>query len=271
MQKLPANRRFWELMGGIFLVMLAFALAVGGGDFVFAALLGLAGFYFLVRQFDKSARALPTDVRGRRPARAEGSAEDDELMRQPGMEQVYRHAIKAVERAGLSPAETQVLPVDIGLMVFSGDQDPAIYRSQPIPDDVDYVQPFVQLRLPRRAVGRLRFEILDSDRQVIFIHEDRHQLERGRNLISPAARLPIHDAQAMLGSWELRVSADGMLLAVHRFDWAESTNKVIRRQLSADGEISSEMRAMLSDNRLQGMSLDELLDAQEPEQKQQRR
>lgn len=270
MQKLPTNRRFWELMGGIFLVMLAFAIAAGGGSFLFSSVIGLFGFYLLVRQFDKTARALPAD-RQRRDSAPVGDLFEDELLRQPGMEQVYRHAVKAVERAGLSPAETQVLPVDIGLMVFSGDQEPTIFRAQPIPDDVDYVQPFVQLRLPRRAVGRVRFEILDSDRQVIFIHEDRHQLERGRNLISPAARLPIHDAQAMHGSWELRISADGTLLAAHRFDWVESTNKVIRRQLSADGEISSEMRAMLSDNRLQGMSLDELLEGQEREQRQQRR
>jgi hypothetical protein len=156
-------------------------------------------------------------------------------------------------------------------MAFSADQDPTISRTKPVLDDVDYIQPFVQLRLPTRAVGRVRFEILDSDGQTLFIHEDHHQLQRGRNLVTPSARLPIHDAHNMNDAWQLRVSADGVLLAVHQFGWQESTTKAIRRHLREDGELSNEVRAMLAESRLQKMSLDELLSDQQIEEQSQRR
>jgi hypothetical protein len=150
-------------------------------------------------------------------------------------------------------------------MAFSGDQEPIIYRTRPVLDDIDYLQPFVQLRLPTRARGRIRFEMIDSDGQTLFVHEEDHEFERGRNLVTPAARLPIHDAHALQGAWELRVSADGVLIADHRFEWEESTTKVIRRHLKEDGELSNEVRAMMAENRLQRMSLDELLEPQQPE------
>jgi hypothetical protein len=88
--------------------------------------------------------------------------------------------------------------------------------------------------------------------------------------VTPAARLPIHDAHNMNGDWQLRVSADGVLLAVHPFGWQESTTKAIRRHLREDGELSNEVRAMLADSRLQKMSLDELLADQQTEEAQRR-
>jgi hypothetical protein len=161
-----------------------------------------------------------------------------------------------------------VLATDIGVMAFKSDQDPVVYRTRDVPDDIDYLQPYVQLRLPTKAVGRIRFEILDAQGDRVFVHEEYHQLERGRNLITPAARMPIHDALSMDGPWELRVSADGTLLAVHEFGWDESATKVVRRHLSEDGEINSELRAALAENRLQDMSLDELLAFQDAEESQ---
>lgn len=198
--------------------------------------------------------------------------EDDEVApheRQPGAEPVYKHALEAVSRAGLNPDTVQVLPVDVGVMAFKGDEEPVVHRTWPVEDDVDYIQPFVQLRLPTRAIGRVKFEILDSGGETLFIHEDKHQLVRGRNLITPAARLPVHDAQALDGQWEVRVSADGVLIAHHRFEWEEAPTSAIRRHLGEDGEISSEMRAVLAENRLQTMSLEELLESQDEEPRQQ--
>jgi hypothetical protein len=156
-----------------------------------------------------------------------------------------------------------VLPVDIGVMAFSSSDDPVIYRTASVPDDIDYVQPYVQLRLPTRAVGRIRFELIDSDGQVLFIHEDRYELKAGMNLITPSARLPIHDAHAMTGDWRLHVSADGVPIADHHFAWEESASRLIRRHLSEDGEISNEIRAMMAENRLEQMSLDDLLSDQQ--------
>lgn len=180
----------------------------------------------------------------------------------PGRERIYRHALTAIERAGHDPDEVSVLATDIGVIAFKGDER-FLHRTRPVLDDVDYIQPFVELRLPAKAEGRVRFEIVDCDGQTLLVAEDRHQLERGRNLVTPARRLPIHDAQATHGPWELRVSADGVLLAVHRFVWEESASKIVRRHLSEDGELSSALRVALSNSRLEPISLDALLADQE--------
>lgn len=258
------KRPFWETVAGLGLIGLGVLTGVASGDAFIPLLLSVGGFYLLARQFynanTRSAVNYTIGAGDRRPMRDT----DDDYGEVPRKEQqIYAHAVRAVRAAGNDPGETQVLPVDIGVMSFSGSQPPMIHRSQSVPDDVDYIQPFVQLRLPQRAVGRVRFEIADSDGQVVYIHEDFHQLERGRNLVTPTTRLPIHDAQAMYYGWTLSVSADDVLLAAHKLEWQATTTRVIRNQLSEDGEISSEMRAMLHDNELRGMSLDELLEFQE--------
>ncbi len=163
----------------------------------------------------------------------------------------------------------QVLPVDVGVMAFRGDEEPVVYRTWPIPDDVDYIQPYVQLRLPTNAIGRVRFEIYDSTGEVIFIHEDNHNLVRGRNLITPASRMPIHDERNMNGNWTIRVSADGVLLAQHTFNWVEAADDSIRKHIGEDGELTTELRAVMANNRLEKMTLDELLSFQDTDSAQQ--
>lgn len=252
MRNYPTNSRFWEVILGLFLLLLGLS-AFAEGQVPALLVLALGG-WLLWRQFDGSRTSTPA---------AEDLQEFESSSRQSGAETVYAHALRAAERAGMNPDAMQVLPVDIGVMAFRGDQEPSVYRTRSVPDDVDYIQPFVQLRLPTKAVGRIKFQIVDSDGQTIFVHEDHYQLERGRNLISPAARLPIHDAQAMHRDWQLRISADGTLLATHAFGWQESDSARIRRHLTEDGEVSGEMRAMLAENRLGKLSLDELLESQE--------
>jgi hypothetical protein len=111
----------------------------------------------------------------------------------------------------------------------------------------------------------VRFEVVDMTGEPLFVHEDNHQLVRGRNLVTPSARLPVHDAHDLDGMWELRVSADNVLLAVHRFEWIDGTDTGIRQHLGEDGEISTELRAVMAESRLEKMSLDELLSYQEEE------
>lgn len=222
----------------------------------------VAGLVLLFRQLEAQQRdSKAASSRARRPydVRVRRSADEP----QAGRERIYRHALAAIERAGMNPDEVSVLATDIGVIAFKGDDERALYRTRPVLDDVDYIQPFVELRLPSKAEGRIRFELVDSDGQVLLVAEDRHQLERGRNLVTPTRRLPIHDAQAMYGPWEMRVSADGVLLAVHEFKWEESTSKVVRRNLSEDGEINSALRVALDDSRLERLSLDDLLAEQE--------
>lgn len=272
------NRRFSEIALGLMLLFIG-AAALGADGGIFMTLLVLAGIYMLVRQFEGGRMPWQGDFESSstsRPIpRGQSRFDEDDHEDHGARDRIYAHALRAVQEAGLDPESVKVLATDIGVMAFKSDDDPMIYRTRPVLDDIDYLQPFVQLRLPQKAIGRIRFEVIDSDGQVIFIHEDRHQLERGRNLITPAARLPVHDAQAMHEDWELRVSADGVLLATHYFEWEESATKAVRRHLSEDGEISSELRATMAESRLQKLSLDDLLAEQEeeeaPRQRQQRR
>jgi hypothetical protein len=237
----------------------------------------LLGLLFLVRQFDNNQVNTRYQT-GQDENYEYGSAEyedeyDYELearsMQQPQSEPVYRHALEAVTRAGLDPDTVQVLVTDVGMMTFKGNDSPTVYRTWGVPDDVDYVQPFVQLRLPSKAKGRIKFEVLDSAGKPVFIHEDVHNLERGRNFITPAARLPIHDEREFEGKWRLRVSADGLLLAEHRFEFAEAHTSDIQRHIGEDGEINTELRAVITENRLPKMSLDDLLAYQGDDEQQQ--
>lgn len=253
------NRRFTEIIVGLFLLMFGVSGLFEGGN-PFLILLVLAGVYMLFRQFQANREASSVSI-PRRSYPIRDLVED--IDEQTGKERIYRHALQAVKEAGLDPDQTRVLVTDIGFMAFKGDQDAMVHRSRPIPDDVNYIQPFVQLRVPTKAVGRIRFEIVDSDGQVLFVREENHQLERGRNLITPAARLPIHDAQAMHNAWELRISADGVPLAAHFFDWEETSVRAVRRHLTEDGEITDELRTALATNRLEKISLDDLLADQE--------
>lgn len=261
-------RRFREIMVGLFLLVVGLS-ALAESAPVAALIMGIGG-WLLWRQWQNNPNFDFSSVFNRQAEEATDEYSDD-LPRQTGAEKVYAHALRAVEQAGLNPDEVQVLPVDVGVMVYSGEDDPVVYRTQPIPDDADYIRPFVQLRLPTKAVGRVKFEVVDGDGQVLFVHEDIHHLERGRNLVTPSTWLPIHDAHAMYNKWQLRISADGTPLATHKFEWAESSTRAMRRHITEDGEISNELRATLAENRLGSMSLDELLSFQEGEEPRQQR
>lgn len=254
-----SNSRNSQTILAIFLLFIGLMALAESANFLMT-LLVLAGVFFLVRQFEfgRGQSAEQQDVPLQRAAPARASAAGPQ-------HRIYNHALEAVEAAGLDPETVKVLATDIGVMAFSGDADPEICRTREIFDDVDYIQPYVQLRLASKAVGLIRFEIEDSDGQLVFVHEEHHQLERGRNLITPAARLPIHDIQIKDDDWSLRVLADGVPLAVHTVAWQESTTTLVRRHLSEDGEISNELRAAMAENRLQKISLDDLLADQEAE------
>jgi hypothetical protein len=261
------------------LILAFILLALGAVAFLESSafvVLFLLGLLFLVRQFDQSQ--LSTNYRTGYEEDAgyagEGEYEEDweettappRAQAQGQREPVYRHALEAVTRAGLDPDTVQVLAVDIGMMGFKGQETPTVYRTWSVPDDVEYVQPFVQLRLPSKARGKVRFEVLDASNKVVFVHENFYDLEKGRNFVSPAARLKIQDGNYTLGSgWQMRIIADDMLVATHRFEFDESTSANIQRHIGEDGEINAEMRSVMTENRLPKMSLDDLLSYQSEE------
>jgi hypothetical protein len=233
-------------------------------------LLVLALGWFANRMGNERVDAFKREIQ---QSNAERDAWDESLRRerQPQSEPIYRHALMAVEAAGLNPDKVPVLAVDLGVLAYKGDESPKVYRTWTVPDDIDYIQPFVQLRLPSKADGLIRFEILDSEGRPLFIREDVHHLERGRNFITPAARMPVYDQQEMDGNWQLRISADNVLLAVHTFSFGDATSATVRRAIGEDGEINSELRLMMEESKPPKMSLDELLASQEEDDEKRRR
>ena len=268
------NRNTWFLA---FILLALGAVALLGNSF--PVILVLLGLLFLVRQFDNDSSRSSAVSRQEPEYSYEYEAEEEEeyddyeiFHQQPaGAEQrVYRHALEAVERAGLDPDETQVLAVDIGLLTTKDDGEPHIYRTWSLPDDVDYIQPFVQLRVPMEANGDIRFEIIDAMGAAVYIHEDNFKLTRGRNFLTPNTRMPLHDQMELDGRWRLRIVADGVTIAEHRFEYAETAGANFRRHIGEDGEINTEMRAVMTENRMPKMSLDDLLAYQGDEEEERR-
>lgn len=280
--------RFSQTILGIMLLFIGLS-GFSSGAFGFIAMaMVVAGAAMLVRQYGGNGNTYTAQQNRAKPRRASSwnrydvfldEVEDaaytparrntpTQTLQQDPKSGAYTHALTAARNAGLNPENSPVTPVDIGMMVLGDDGDAVIHRTTGIGDDVDYVQPFVQIRVPQKAYGRVKFEIVDSDGEFLFIHEDFHNLQMGLNLITPAARLPIHDAHHTRGTWKLRIHADSVLIAEHQFEWQEKPESTIRHQLSTDGEISNELRTMMSDNRLERLSLDDLLADQEENQAQ---
>ncbi len=186
-------------------------------------------------------------------------------------EPVYRHALTAVENAGLNPDNVQVLAVDLGVLVHRKNASPTVYRTWTVPEDVVAIQPFVNLRLPTEANGRVKFEMVDVSGKVVFSNEGDYKLQKGRNFISPPARMPLRDLTTMDGQWSLRISADNVLLAIHRFEFAEANTARIRQHLGEDGELNTDTRLVMDENPLPKMSLDDLLAFQDDEEKARRK
>lgn len=265
-------------------ILLAFILLMLAGVALLEAsalvVLILLGLLFMVRQFDNnqlksdnsdSSHDYSSNYDDYGSDYSDSSDYEVRSTQQAQADPVYRHALEAVQRAGHNPDNVQVLTVDVGVMAFKDNGEPTVFRTWSLPDDVDYIQPFVQLRLPSKAIGRIKFEVVDAAGNTVFSREDEHNLERGRNFVSPAARLPIHDETFTKGQWGMRVSADGVLLAEHLFEFSEAANQTIRRHIGEDGEINTELRAVMAESRLPKMSLDELLTYSDEDEAQQGR
>lgn len=262
------NRNTWFLA---FILLALGAVALLGNSF--PVILVLLGLLFLVRQFDNdnvssNLSNQSYDYNYDYETDEEEDFDDFELFNQQpasAEQRVYRHALESVTRAGLDPDEVAVLAVDIGVLTTRGDGEPQIYRTWSLPDDIDYIQPFVQLRVPQEAQGSIRFEVLDARGNPVYVHEDVFNLTRGRNFLTPSTRMPIHDQMELDGKWGLRIIADGVAIAEHRFEYSEATGANIRRHIGEDGEINTEMRAVMTENRIPKMSLDDLLAFQDDE------
>lgn len=274
-----SSRAIWFIVA--FLV--AIAVFANIGNVLMLLSLGAVGFW-LLRNVDFSnirsgGNLFANGGLFRNQTAAEDDYEDDDLFYDDDepeeqsiqREPVYRHALSAVEAAGLDPDTVKVLAVDLGVIAFSENGTPTVYRTWTVPENAKSVQPFVTLRLPTSAKGRIQFELLDAAGNTVFKNEQDQQLNAGRNFIVPPARLPLGDLTHLDGKWQLKVSADGVVLAMHRFEFAEPTTARIRQNLGEDGEIRTDTRLVLDESPTPKMSLDDLLAYQEEDEQTRRK
>jgi hypothetical protein len=176
---------------------------------------------------------------------------------------MHRLAVQAGQRAGLDPRDLAVTPVDLGVLVYGEEDVPTLYRESKLPPDAAYVRPFVVLRSPRRARGKIRFELIDGQGTRRFIDETPWELKAGETFVYPSTWLPTHKIEDFAGDWKLRVFAAGTLLAVHELSWRDPGGGEFRRYLNGDGEISDDLVQELRQVHMDRLSLDDLLEDQD--------
>ncbi|MBE0691014.1 MAG: hypothetical protein IH587_12925, partial [Anaerolineae bacterium] len=128
MRRNSNNQRFGEIVFGILLVMFGLSLLGNGGGAAFGWLIALGGAYMLYRHFNRTTGELNRE-RTQPWQWSDDESEPHLVTDAPSGTQIYAHALEAVQRAGLDPAETPVLPVDLGVMAFTSDRPPSLHRT----------------------------------------------------------------------------------------------------------------------------------------------
>jgi hypothetical protein len=170
---------------------------------------------------------------------------------------LYPHAQEAARAAGGMLNSNKIMLTDIGLLVRRHNGDTQIYRTEDIPENAVSLQPFIRLSLESKAVGALRFELVDNHDRVLLTYEEQHQFDRGDNLISARTLLPLDGNFVLSGGWGIRVYIGDTLAAWHPFGWRDNTLR--NAPLDSDGEVSKRLEMEVVNRKGERVSLDELL------------
>jgi len=151
-------------------------------------------------------------------------------------------AREAVERArrrtNYSPAGLTLL--DVGLISLqSSSEGMVMRRSRSVSLDDDGVRPYITLHVQSETADRnavIRYEILDHNGQIQYVHEMKTYLRDGEMNILADHHLPLAGNERLTGAgdWDLRVSVDGTLLGLLSFNVTPSLSA--RRQFMRDAE-----------------------------------
>lgn len=181
-------------------------------------------------------------------------------------------AASAMRAAGHEPAATQIQVTDIGILATHAGGEQTTHRLTPIDDQVERIQPFVQLELPVIAAGDVDFVLFDEVGEERYACTLPRQFERGRSMIIADPPFMLAE-QRERGSWTLDVYADKVLLASHAFRWMHDRYAAARQRLSSDGELNLDAMPTAASNRpAPRLSLDDLLADQDvPARRRERR
>lgn len=140
--------------------------------------------------------------------------------------QAREAAERARRRTAYTPSGLTLL--DVGLISLqSSPEGMVMRRSRTISLDENGVRPYVTLNVSAGEADRnavMRFEILDQNGQMQYVHEMKTYLRDGEMNILADHQLPLigNDKLAGAGDWDLRVYADGALMGMLSFSTTPS-------------------------------------------------
>jgi hypothetical protein len=200
----------------------------------------------------------------RRPSRLrEARTSRPRTRRSRAVERSKLVALQAMRRAGYDVGDEYVRVTDIGLLEYRGRDRPHLLRSERARTDSDYLRPFVELWLPYRSRGMVRFELVEQAAGRTHLHyadEDEYDLEPGINALLPSTWLPLQNKEIDASRWHLRVLVGDIVLADHGFGWRDTVgDSELQRYIASDGELSPALKQALSAEPGEAISLDDLL------------
>ncbi len=128
---------------------------------------------------------------------------------------------RARRRSPYGPSGLSLL--DIGLISLQSSTDGMVMRrSRTISLDESGVRPYITVNVSPLAVDRnavVRFEIVDQNGTVQYVHEMKTYLREGEMNILADHQLPLTGNERLTGAgeWDLRVSVDGAMLGLLTF------------------------------------------------------
>jgi hypothetical protein len=154
--------------------------------------------------------------------------------------------------------------MDIGLIATrTTERGIDMRRSRDLSLDDEGVRPYITLNTQGDATERralIRFEMVDSNGKVRYVHEMRPYLRYGEADILPDHHLPLSENDlAQSGDWDLRVTIDGAMIAVLPFSVAPSLEARYERLQRIQSQGSSSGKQLNLDEQDGPQSLEELL------------
>ena len=200
------------------------------------------------------------------PERLRSSISGPSPLTRMRMSSEAREATDRAHRRIGSYQTTDLTLLDIGLISSQANIDGMVMRkSRTISADDDGVRPFVSLYVPPSEADRqavLRFEIMDQNGDVRYVHETKTYLRDGEMNILADHHLPLlnnPEVSRAGGDWDLRVSVDSVWLGLLSFTLTPSV-------LERERDIERSRSSRLSDRAAETpMSFEDLLRGQDSE------
>jgi hypothetical protein len=172
-----------------------------------------------------------------------------------------REAVERARRRG-SILNSSLTLLDIGLITSQTSREGMVMRrTRSVSKDDDGVRPFITMHVQPESADQtavLRFEMLDQNGQMQYIHEMRTYLRDGEMNILADHHLPLtgNDQIQGAGDWDLRIYVNGTLMGAHTFNLTPSINERFGRYEREEQEERPRLRYAEEE---QPMSLEDLL------------